>query len=82
MCTVVALLRYVVRGKLYSVGGGFIALGGLALLIEYLLSIALRVPFVGWSVYPLAVLALLGGGIIFLAINSSAREMMERKLFF
>lgn len=82
VCAVVTLVHYVRKGKLYIFGGGAIALGGLSLLIEFLLDITFGLSFVGWSIYPLVVLALLGGGLIFLAINRSAREMMERKLFF
>jgi len=79
---VVTLLRYIRRGRLYILGGGFIALGFLMPLIEFLLKVAFDIGFIGWSVYPLIVLVLLGGVLIYLAINSSAREMMERKLFF
>ena len=57
------------------------ALGGTMLLIEYLLDITFGRAFVGWSIYPLAVLILLGGLLIYLAIDRSAREVMERKLF-
>ncbi|MBR4295849.1 MAG: hypothetical protein IKT56_03310 [Clostridia bacterium] len=80
--TVVTLLRYLKKGKLYIFGGMFIAFAGLILLIEFLLDITFGLSFVGWSVYPLAVLSLFGGMLIYLAINHSAREMMERKLFF
>lgn len=79
---VVTLVHYLRRGKLYIFGGGVIALGGLTLLVEFLLHTSFGVAFVGWSFYPLTVLALLGGGLIFLGINSSARATMERKLFF
>ena len=82
ICTVVTLLRYVGRGKLYIYGGAVIALGALIFLIEFLLAWTFQIRFIGWSVYPLVVLSLLGGSLIYLAINSSAREMLERKLFF
>ncbi len=78
---VVTLVRYVRRGLLYIFGGAAIALGGLMLLMEFLIGITFRVPFVGWSIYPLGALVLLGGFLIYLAINHSAREMMERKMF-
>jgi hypothetical protein len=39
-------------------------------------------PFSGWSVYTLIVLVLLGGTLIFLGINKTARERMERRFFF
>lgn len=79
---VVTLLHYLHRGRLYIIGGAFIALGLFMLLIEFLIGLTFGTPFVGWSVYPLAVLVLCGGLMIFLAINSSARETLERKLFF
>lgn len=81
-CTVVTLVYYVGRGKLYIFGGATIALGVLTLMIELLLVKTFGISFVGWSIYPLAVLTLLGGIMIYLAINSIARETIERKLFF
>ena len=80
--TLVTLLRYVRRGKLYSVGGGFLALGGFMLLVEFLLCHTFGNAFIGWSLYPLAALMLLGGFLIFLGICRPAREAMERKFFF
>lgn len=79
--TVVTLLRYLRRGRLYIFGGALMALGAVIILVELLLTVTFSVAFVGWSVYPLTVLALLGGLLIFLAINTSAREKMERKFF-
>ena len=76
------LLRYLKKGRLYIFGGAFIAVSALILLIEYLLSITFDIAFIGWSVYPLVVLLLFGGLLIYLAINRSARELLERKLFF
>ncbi len=79
---VVTLLYYLKRGKLYIIGGAFIALGAFMLLVECLLNLTFKFEFVGWSIYPLGALAMLGGLLIYFAINSSAREMIERKLFF
>lgn len=79
--TVVVLLRYLRKGRLYILGGAMIAFGAVTLLLEALLCIAFRVTFVGWSIYPLVVLALLGGLLIFLAINGTVREKMERTFF-
>lgn len=79
---VVALLRYLRRGKLYIFGGAFIALGAFMPLMEFLLVLTFQRPrFVGWSLYPLTALVLLGGTLIFLAIYRPARETMERKFF-
>ncbi len=82
VCSVITLTRYVHKGRLYVFGGAGIALGGFMLLTEYLLSKAFLIPFIGWSVYPSIVLVLLGGLLIYLAINSAAREVIKRKLFF
>lgn len=79
--TVTVLMRYLRKGRLYIFGGAFMALGGAMLLMEFLLVCTFGVPFIGWSIYPLAVLMLLGGLLIYLAIDRSAREVMERKLF-
>lgn len=81
-CAVVTLLYYLRRGHLYILGGAGMALGALMLLVEYLLGLTFSLPFTGWSVYPLSVLMLFGGLLIYFGINRSAREMMERKLFF
>ncbi len=77
----VTLLRYVRGGRLYIFGGASMALGGMMLLMEFLIDLTFSIAFVGWSIYPLAALVLLGGFLIYLAINHAAREMMERKLF-
>jgi stage II sporulation protein E len=82
VCTEVTLLYYLRSGKLYILGGSFIALGGYILLLEWLLGVAFGIRFMGWSLYPLTVLVLLGGLLIYLAINRSARELIKRKLFF
>ena len=81
-CTVVTLLYYLRKGRLYIVGGAIMALGAFMLLLEFLMGVTFQLRFVGWSVYPLCVLLLLGGMLVFLAINSAAREIIERKLFF
>lgn len=78
----VALLRYVRGGRLYIYGGGALLLGSFLLLVEFLLNLTFGIErFVGWSLYPLTVLVLLGGALLFLAICRPAREAMERKFF-
>lgn len=81
-CTVVTLLYYLRKGRLYVIGGALMALGAFMLLIEFLMGITFHLQFIGWSVYPLCVLLLFGGLLIYFAINRAARETMERKLFF
>lgn len=78
----VTLLRYIRRGRLFIAGGAAVALGGFMLLTELLLNHTFAVShFSGWSIYPLTVLVLTGGFLIFLGICRPAREMMERKFF-
>ena len=81
-CTVVTLLYYLRKGGLYIIGGALMALGAWMLLMEYLMGKTFRFGFIGWSIYPLCVLLLIGGLLIYLAINRAARETIERKLFF
>ena len=78
----VTLLFYLKKGKLYIWGGAFTLTGGFIMLTEFFMSITFDMDFFAWSLYPLAVLVLLGGLMFYLAINKSARETMERKLFF
>ena len=82
ICTVITLVYYLRRGLLYIFGGGLIALGLFIPMLELHLDITFGVDFIGWSNYPFIVLAVCGGALIYLGINSFAREMMERKLFF
>lgn len=63
-------------------GGGLIAMGVLMPLVEYLIFYTFSLAkFVGWSLYPLISLVLLGAMLIFLAVNRRAREKMEEKFF-
>ena len=83
ICTAVAaLLRYLRRGRLYIFGGALMGLGGFMVLVEFLLCVTFEpIRFYGWSLYPLSALAVLGGMLIFLAINRRAREKMEKRFF-
>ncbi len=86
LCLVVSalttLLHYLKRGKLYVWGGFLVAIGCIILLTEWLLHVNFALRFMGWSIYPLAFFGALGLILIYLAINTSAREAMTRKLFF
>lgn len=77
----VVLFRYAKRGKLYIAGGTVIATGAFAVLIEFLLSVTFGLKMMWWSLYPLVVFTLIGGFLIYLAINRAARETMARKFF-
>lgn len=80
---VVTLLRYVSRGSFFILGGAMIALGLFAPVVELLLNYTFSVATpVQWSYYPLTVLVLLGGLMLFLGISPGARETFRRKFFF
>ena len=79
---VVTLMRYVPRGALYIFGGAFIALGLFMAWMGCLLNATFFTDgFAPWSLYPMTVLVLLGGLLIFLAICRPARQTMQRKFF-
>lgn len=82
ICTVVALIHSLKKRRLYIIGGTLITLGLFMMLIEFFVNITFDLPYLWWSIYPLTGLSLLGGLFIFLATNRTAREIMERKLFF
>lgn len=81
-CAVVTLLYYLRKGRLYIFGGAFVVLGAFMPVMEWLMQMTFDLRFIGWSVYPLVVLALFGGLLIYFAINRAACNVMERKLFF
>lgn len=79
---VVVLRRYISRGRLYVFGGAIMALGAFMPVLEFLLAITFpAVGFIGWYLYPLIALGLLGGLLLFLAICRPARHSMARKFF-
>lgn len=79
---VVTLMRYVPEGRFYIFGGASLMMGAVMLLLEFLMVLTFEsVRFVGWSLYPMVTLILLGALLIFLGICRPARETMERKFF-
>ncbi len=78
----VALFRYVKKGGLYITGGAFCFIGLAMLPIEFLASYTFGVgKFIGWSLYPLSSLVLIGAFLIFLGIYTPARKYLERIFF-
>ena len=79
---VVVLRRYIRRGRLYVFGGAVLAMAGLMPLMEFLLVFTFpSIPFIGWYLYPLMVLGVVGGMLIFLAICRPARHAVAQKFF-
>ena len=81
----IVLLRYTVGEQrhraLYILGGGFIALGGLCVLIEFLLHVAFGLPMLWWSLYPLTVLFLLGLMLSIIGLCPPLRRSLHKKFF-
>lgn len=80
--TLLTLLRYVRRGRLFIYGGCIMGFGALMILVEFLMHLTFSGVTFGWSLYPFAAFFLLGGYLLFLGIYRPARESMERKFFF
>lgn len=79
--TLITLLRYIKKGKLFIFGGCTLALGLFMPVVEFLAILTFDQSPVAWSVYPFVALVLLGGYLIFLGIHRPARESIERKFF-
>ena len=79
---VVVLTRYLKKGRLYVIGGAFMAFGAFMILIELIINYTFGLSSSGWSVYTLISQFLFGGMLIYIAINKSFREKMERRFFF
>ena len=81
----IVLLRYTVGSQrhraLYILGGGLIALGGICVLIEFLLHLAFSLPMLWWSLYPLTALVLLGFMLIIIGVCPPLRHSLHKKFF-
>lgn len=79
---VVVLRRYVRRGRLYVFGGAILAMAAFMPVLELLLCFTFpAISFIGWYLYPLIFLGLLGAMLIFLAICRPARHSIAQKFF-
>jgi len=79
---VIALRRYVRRGRFFVYGGAMVALGVFMPVMEYLLNLtfAIRHKLI-WSIYPLAVFVLFGAMLLVAASCRSLRESLHKKFF-
>lgn len=79
---VVTLCKYLKKGRLYVFGGGIIALGGIAVLIELLIAVTFHIrDSFPWSLYPLTGLFLVGMALIVIAICKPLRQSLRKKFF-
>lgn len=82
LISVVTLLKYLKRGKLYVFGGAFIALGGYCVLIELFTVITFKaVKFVFWSIYPLVACLLVGILLITIAVCKPLQSTLDKRFF-
>ena len=83
--TMIVLLRYAVGSRrhraLYILGAGLMALGGLCVLIEFLLGVAFGLPMLWWSLYSLTVLFLLGLLLSIIGLCPPLRRSLHKKFF-
>ena len=81
----IVLLRFVVGDRryraLYILGGGFIALGGLTVLIEFLLQLSFGIPMLWGSLYSLTALFLVGLMLVIIGLCPPLRENLHKKFF-
>ncbi|MBO7196057.1 MAG: hypothetical protein J6V80_01860 [Clostridia bacterium] len=77
-----ALLYYVKKGCLYTIGGMFMALGVWTVLLEYDIRTTFKAytPF-HWSIAPLTVFFVVGAMLIVIAIVRPLRESLRRVFF-
>ena len=79
ICTLITLLHYVKRSRLYSVGGSLIAFGLWTLLLELLIRKNFVVnTHIMWSITPLTVFSVLGLLCIIVAIVKPFKETLKR----
>lgn len=81
LTAVVALVKYLKKGRLYVFGGAFIALGGFSILIEMFICITLGTRFVFWSIYPFVSFLMIGLLLIVIAICKPLRKSLDKRFF-
>ncbi len=76
--SITILSYYLKRGYLYIWGGAFIATGAFCPVIETLVKLTFGGSVIGWSLYPLIALFLIGIMLIIIAIVRPFRESLRR----
>jgi hypothetical protein len=82
LTALIALIRYVHRGKLYIFGGFLIALGAYTVLIDLLLRVTFPIGnVILWSIFSAATGFMLGMMLIVIAIVKPLRESLRKRFF-
>ena len=80
--TVVTLFKYLQKGRLFVVAGGFLALSVFMPFIEFFLMLTFNIKkLIGWSIYPFSALFIIGLLLLIIAICRPLRDAFERKFF-
>ena len=79
----VTLLKYVKRGRLYIIGGGFLFAGIITVMLEFFLHLTFNFKHDGfiWSLYPLVALGIVGIGLIVIEIVKPFKESLKKVFF-
>ena len=83
-CTVITLLRYTTRGRLYIAGATFIAVGFLCVLVQFFMNLAFlenALFDLFWSLIPFIACFLAGMMLIVIAIAKPLRESLKKRFF-
>ncbi|MBQ7378150.1 MAG: zinc ribbon domain-containing protein [Clostridia bacterium] len=79
MTAVTSVFHYVQRGRLYTVGGGMIAIGIWTLLIELFIHLTFELPkHIIWSPFPCATFVVFGLMLIVIAIVKPLKDSLKR----
>ena len=78
----ICLLKYVRRGRLFIVGGFFLALGCFSMLIEFFEHITFGTPMFLWSLFALAGCGAVGLFLLIAGMIRPMREALEKRFFF
>ena len=82
LTSVTTVFHYVRRGRLYTLGGGLIALGGWTVLIECFIHLTFEPPtHMIWSPFPCTAFVVLGMMLIIIAIVKPFRESLHRVFY-
>ena len=76
-----AILKYVRRGRFFQLGGGCIAFGCSAMLLELFISITFGFRMFAWSLYPAAILSTVGLFWILAGIIRPLGDAIRKKTF-
>lgn len=81
--SLVTLLKYIKKNKLFIIGGGFLFAGVISVMVEFFLHLTFDIAHDGfiWSLYPLVFLGIVGLGLIVIEIVKPFKESLKKVFF-